>query len=566
MKRVTNKKENMLKKFRDLGLSDTSIKALEKKGFEEPTEIQQKTIPILLKTDKDIIAQAQTGTGKTAAFGLVFTEKLIPNAGHIQAIVLAPTRELAVQVAEEINSLKGTKNLRIIPIYGGQSMSLQHRELKRGADVIIGTPGRVMDHLRQKTMNLSKVKYAVLDEADEMLNMGFVEDMETILKETNPLRQTLLFSATMPSRIQTLAKKFMRDATIIKTDNENQTTHLVNQIYFEVSQSDKFEALCRIIDIEEEFYSIIFCRTKVDSDHLSQMLSDRGYSASAIHGDIAQKQRESILRDFKLKKTMILVATDVAARGIDVNNLSHVINYSLPQEAESYVHRIGRTGRAGKEGTAITFVTPDEYRRLAFIKKIAKTEIKKEKIPNKEEIITIKKNRIAGELKNIASTEDLTYYNELANSIIGEIDPMTAVAALLKYAFADKLDIDNYADIKELNMGKKESFSKNTKTRLFVTVGKKDKMTPKQLVDLIEKQAKVPQRFINNVEIYDSFSFINVSFEDAEKILTAFQNGIHGDNITVKKATERTTGGSDKRTDKPPRRSFNKSGDRGRKR
>jgi len=528
-----------MEKFKNLGLSESSIKALQIKGFEEPTEIQEKTIPVLLNTDKDIIAQAQTGTGKTAAFGLIFVEKLLENSNNPQALVLTPTRELAIQVAEEINSLKGSKNLRIIPIYGGQSINLQFKELKKGVDVVIGTPGRIMDHLKQKSLNLLNIKYAVLDEADEMLNMGFIDDIEKILSYTNKDKQMLLFSATIPNRIMGLARNFMKNYELIKTKKDQLTTNLIDQIYFEVHERDKFEALCRIIDTEKEFYGIIFCRTKVNVDSTVKSLNNRGYSAEGLHGDIPQNHRERILDNFKNKKTMLLVATDVAARGIDVNNLTHVINYSLPQDPEAYIHRIGRTGRAGNEGIAITFLTPEEYKRLSYIKKVAKAEIRKEKLPDIEKIISIKKDRIKNEIQNIINNESLDYYKNMLNDILGDMDKETAIAALLKYFYSDELDINNYNDIKEPKQIKKNTIIQGGKTRLFITIGKKDNITPKKLIYLIKEKTGIGSQLIQNIDIFDNYSFITVPFKEAEMILEAFIKRESGKKIVIQKAIDK---------------------------
>ena len=528
-----------MEKFRNLGLSKSALNALAQKGFEEPTEIQEKTIPVLLESNTDIIAQAQTGTGKTAAFGLVFIEKLSHGGKNPQALVLTPTRELAIQVTEEINSLKGENDLIIVPIYGGQSINLQNKQLKRGVDVIVGTPGRILDHLRHNTLNLGEIKYLVLDEADEMLNMGFIDDIEEILKHANKERRMLLFSATMPSRIMALAKNYMPDYKMIQAKKDQTTTNLIDQIYFEVRTSDKFEALCRIIDIGKDFYGIIFCRTKVNADLIAKNLIDRGYSAEGLHGDIAQNQRERNLKNFRNKKTMILVATDVAARGIDVNNLTHVINYCLPQDPESYIHRIGRTGRAGNEGTAITFVTPEEYKRLSFIKRIAKAEIRKEEVPDAEEVISIKKERISSEIQEIVKNDSLEYYKDLVDTIIGDMDEKTAIAALLKYSFADELDISAYSDIKKIKSSKQAGINIGEKTRLFITIGKKDSMTPKKLVDLIERSAGVKKSLIRNVDVFETYSFVTVPFEEAELILENFKKNRKGRKIVVEKASSK---------------------------
>ena len=335
--------------FFEFGLSQQMLDSLEKKGFETPSPIQTQVIPLLLAGQQNIIGQAATGTGKTAAFGIPLLEKLTP-ANNPQAIILVPTRELAIQVAEEINSLQAEKKhrLSILSIYGGQSYDIQLRALKKGVDIVVGTPGRVIDHLNRRTLKLQEVSYMILDEADEMLNMGFIDDIEEIFQHTNPDKKVLLFSATMPKPILNIAKKYMGEYQLVSVKSQQLTTTQTTQLYFEVREGDKFEALCRIIDIEPDFYGIVFAKTKLDCDFITTKLNERGYQAQGLHGDVQQKQRERILKAFKDKHTRILVATDVAARGIDVNDISHVINYSLPQDTESYVHRVGRTGRAGK--------------------------------------------------------------------------------------------------------------------------------------------------------------------------------------------------------------------------
>jgi ATP-dependent RNA helicase DeaD len=333
-----------MKSFESLGLSERTLKVLTQKGYEVPTKIQELVIPVVMEGDDDIVAQAQTGTGKTAAFGIPLIELLPEKSRAVQALVLTPTRELAIQVAEEINSLKGWKELSIIPVYGGQSMSLQLRSLRKGVDVVVGTPGRILDHLRSGTLKLDSISYLVLDEADEMLDMGFIDDVREIIGYTGPNKRTMLFSATMPHEVIQIAKKHMRTYETLKVEQEQLTVSQTDQIYFEVSAADKFEALCRIIDVEEEFYGLIFCRTKVDADKVAGKLMKRGYDADALHGDMSQNQRERTLNKFKKRQVNILVATDVAARGIDVQNLTHVINYALPQDSKSYVHRVGRTG------------------------------------------------------------------------------------------------------------------------------------------------------------------------------------------------------------------------------
>jgi len=509
-------------KFEHLGLSKMVLDAIYKKGFEEPTRIQALTIPVMLRDDTNIIAQAQTGTGKTAAFGLPLIEMINPGERSVQALIITPTRELAIQVSEEISSLKGNSGIRVIPIYGGQSIDQQLRRLKKGVHIVVGTPGRVIDHIKRKTLNLKDIEHLILDEADEMLNMGFIEDMEEIMKHTNPRKRTLLFSATMPSRIKVLAGKYMADYEFITVKKQPITVSLTEQIYYEVKASDKFEALCRIIDIEEDFYGLVFCRTKNDVDNVVAHLIDRGYDADVIHGDISQSQREKTLDKFKKKNINVLVATDVAARGIDVINMTHVINYALPHDPESYVHRIGRTGRAGKEGTAITFITPSEYNKLMFIQRKAKTAIKKSKVPNVMDIIKAKKKKIDEDITAINSEEiGDTYYN-WAKKLLNDNNSTQILAKLLNYCFDDQLNPGLYNEIKDLS-GRSRKIEMEGRTRLFVALGKKDKISPGKLVRFIIQNTGVRNSAIDQVDVFNDFSFITVPFKEAEIILGIFQ-------------------------------------------
>ncbi|MFR9660428.1 MAG: DEAD/DEAH box helicase, partial [Rikenellaceae bacterium] len=381
------------------------LRAIAAKGFESPTQIQSLVIPKLLEGEGDIIAQSQTGTGKTATFGIPILQKIDKEREGVKAIVLVPTRELAIQAAEELNSFNAERKLRITAIYGGASMSEQLRRLSKGVDIIVGTPGRTLDHIRRGTMKLGAIQYLILDEADEMLNMGFVEDVEEIMSHTPEERRVMLFSATMPQRIVKLSDRYMKNVDLVKIEAQQLTTTLTEQIYFEVREADKFDALTRIIDIESEFYGIIFCRTKVSVDEVVSRLLSRGYAADGLHGDVSQASREKILKKFREKQVNIMVATDVAARGIDVNNLTHVINYALPQDSESYVHRIGRTGRAGNQGTAITFITRGEMRQFGWIKRDVKAEIKREELPTAQDIIAMKRNKIKDDLRDIITTD-----------------------------------------------------------------------------------------------------------------------------------------------------------------
>lgn len=518
-----------LKEFRELGLSEKVLKALSKKGYESPTPIQKLTIPALLSNKKDIIGQAQTGTGKTAAFALPIIETYEVSS-NIQAIVLTPTRELALQVAEEMNSLAISKKMKVIPVYGGQSIDIQRKLIKTGVDIVVGTPGRIIDLIERKLLKLQNLKYFVLDEADEMLNMGFIEDIEKILSFTNEDKRMLFFSATMPDEIMTVAKNHMKEYEILAVKKRELTTDLTEQIYFEVAERDKFEALCRIIDLTKDFYGIVFCRTKTDVNEIVGRLNDRGYDAEGLHGDIGQNYREVTLKRFKARKINILVATDVAARGIDINDLSHVINYAVPQEVESYVHRIGRTGRAGKEGTAITFITPQEYRRLLQIQKAVKKEIRKEKLPNIKDVIQAKKFRIIDDVSQILIDNDYENFKKLAVELLKMEEPENIVAALLKSAYSDVLDESNYNEISPVKM------EDSGKTRLFIAMGRVDKITAKKLVDLIVKKAKIKQSSIKNAEVYESFSFVSVPFKEAELIIEAFSKERKGKKPLIEKA------------------------------
>lgn len=508
--------------FAALGLSDTMLAAVGAKGFEQPTTIQKLTIPHLLTKQNDIIAQSQTGTGKTAAYGLPVMQLLNPSKEGVQAIVLVPTRELALQVTEELLSYNKDKKLSIAAIYGGASMSEQLRRLSRGIDIVVGTPGRTLDHIRRGTLKLPEVQFLILDEADEMLNMGFIEDVEEIMSHTPEQRRVLLFSATMPQRIIKMSQTYMRDTEILKVESQQLTTELTDQIYFEVRESDKFDALTRIIDITPEFYGIVFGRTKIGVDEIVNRLLERGYAAEGLHGDVSQAQREKILRKFKNKQTNILVATDVAARGIDVNNLSHVINYSLPQDSESYVHRIGRTGRAGNQGTAITFLSPSEFRRFTFLKKDINADIQKRTLPSPQDIVAMKRTRIKEDLQEIVADGNYAEYGEMADELLAMYPPEIAMSALLRLAFRSELDESNYPEIRSFSVDRKGT------ARLFISIGRVDGYDVRKLIALVKRECGLKDNKINDVKLMDTYSFITVPFAEAEHVvrkLNKIRNG-----------------------------------------
>jgi len=522
-----------MKNFENLGLSAETLNVLDNKGFEIPTSIQEKAIPIILETDFDIVGQAQTGTGKTAAFGLPLMELLKEKQKSVQSLILTPTRELAIQVAEELLSFKGNRKFRITAIYGGQSINIQLRSLKKGIDIVVGTPGRVLDHLSRKTLDLSSISFLVLDEADEMLNMGFLEDVTEIIRHTGGNKRTLLFSATMPDEIMNIAKNYMNEYKVVRMPSEKLTVSQTDQLYFEVSESDKFEALCRIIDIEDDFYGLIFCRTKNDVDNIAGHMNSRGYDVDALHGDMSQNIRKNVLDKFKKKSINILIATDVAARGIDVQNLTHVINYSLPNDPESYIHRIGRTGRAGQEGIAITFVTPQEYRKLQYIMRKAKTDIRKGKLPDVRELINVKKDRIKADISDIINTGLQEQYKKFAGELLESENSKDLTAAILQYTFEDELNEASYTGIESSTIDKKG------KTRLFVNQGAKDGLTPRKLVDFIKNKTGVKSKKVKDIDIMDKFSFVTMPFHEAEVLLSFLKKKNNKTDIRIEKAREK---------------------------
>jgi ATP-dependent RNA helicase DeaD len=423
--------------FSQLNLSQSILNAIKDIGYEEPTPIQAQAIPLIME-GKDVVGQAQTGTGKTAAFGIPALELVDPEFNDVQVLVLCPTRELANQVSDELTKLSAYQKLRILPIYGGQSLERQIKALRRGVHIVIGTPGRVMDHIERRTLNLENVAMVVLDEADEMLDMGFREDIELILTKVPADRQTIMFSATMPSLIMKLTKRFQRDPQLVKTIHKKVTVPNVEQSYFEVKFHTKPEVLCRLIDIYDVKSSLVFCNTKRVVDELVDTLKTRGYLADGLHGDMKQQQRERVMASFRKGDIETLVATDVAARGIDVENIEVVFNYDLPQDEESYVHRIGRTGRAGRQGRAFTFVTGREIYKLKSIQKYTNVKILSQKVPTRSDAEDIKANMLAQKVKDTIDSGHIGKYINWVESITeGEYTSVDVAAALVKMRLAE---------------------------------------------------------------------------------------------------------------------------------
>ena len=548
--------------FAELGLSIKTLEWLDKKGFKHPSPIQEEVIPLLLANKKNIIGQAATGTGKTAAFGIPMIERFDHRTdGQIQALVLVPTRELAIQVAEEISSLQTKRNLDVVAIYGGQSYEIQNRALKKWVDIVVGTPGRIMDHLDRRTLKLQNISYFILDEADEMLNMGFIDDIETIFKQTNPEKRVLLFSATMPKAILSVAKKYMGDYQLVEVKHNQMTTIQTEQFFIQISERDKMEALCRIMDKEEDFYGIVFCKTKMDVDNVFSRLHEKWYSVQALHGDVQQKQRENILKLFKAKKTKILVATDVAARGIDVNDITHVINFSIPQDPESYVHRIGRTGRAGKTGIAITFITPSELRKFTFFQKVTNASVTRMDVPAVSHVIDAKKKKLKESIDSMLEKGAHQKYIAIAQDLLLDKDPEHVLAAMLKIAYNNEFDADNYNHINKVEASPDRGFDRGDRgdrwprgngwARLFIALGKKAGYHNKALVDYLVEETGMQSREIDDVRVMEDFAFVTVPEAQVAHVLQTLKGISSRAKEDGNRSGGRSSGG------------FNRWGDRG---
>ena len=505
-------------KFSDLGLSETILKSIEKKWYVHPSPIQAGVIPLLLNGKKDIIGQAQTWTGKTAAFALPILERLDPDTKSIQALILTPTRELAIQVAEEIKSFAG-RGVGIQLLYGGQNVRDEIMGLKRWPQIVVGTPGRVIDHLtKRRTLKIESLNYFVLDEADEMLNIWFKEDIEQIIEYTPKEKKVLLFSATMPRAIKDIVHKYIKDHDLVSIKREELTNKNIEQKCYKVNERDKFEALCRVIEVEFDFYGLIFCKTKANVDDVAARLMSRGYKVEWIHGDIDQKQREKTLTRFKTKTITILVATDVAARGIDVNNLTQVVNYSLPDNPETYTHRIWRTGRAGNKWEAISFVSSRDSRMLMFIERIIKQKISVEKLPDVSHVIEFKKKRLINNIKEKVEGAEGEYYLDLAKQLLETGTPEQVISAMLKESYNTEFDEEHYTDVKEDVRPRS-----NGQQRLFVARWREDNLSPGTLIQFLEKETGSKLGDVWRIEVLREFSFINVSESDAEFILATFK-------------------------------------------
>lgn len=527
-------------RFEEMGLSEEIQKAVRYMGFEEASPIQAKAIPAMI-SGIDLIGQAQTGTGKTAAFGIPILEKVDPKLKKLQAIVLCPTRELAIQVADEIRNLsRYMHGIKVLPIYGGQDIVKQIRSLKSGTQIVIGTPGRVMDHMRRKTMKLDFVHTVVLDEADEMLNMGFREDIEFVLSGVPEERQTVLFSATMPKPIMEITKKFQNNAKVIKVTKKELTVPNIEQYYYDVKPKKKEEVLSRLLDIYSPRLSVVFCNTKKQVDLLVNALLGRGYFAAGLHGDMKQEQRDRVMQGFRTDKTEILVATDVAARGIDVDEVEAVFNYDLPQDDEYYVHRIGRTGRAGREGRAFSFVSGKEVYKLKEIQRYCKTKIYAQKVPSLNDVANTKMENILDDVERVIEQEDLDMMINAIEERVNnsEFTAMDMAAAFLKICCGMTEDNKNTEE-NDWEFGDTGA-GEDGMVRLFINIGKKQRVRPGDILGAIAGESGMDGKLIGTIDMYDKYTFVEVPREYAREVLNAMKNvKIKGKTVAVEPANQK---------------------------
>lgn len=530
----------MAVKFNEIGLKAPILKAAEAMGYEEMSPIQAQAIPVILE-GRDIVGQAQTGTGKTAAFGLPMIQNLDPKNKDLQAIVLCPTRELAIQVSDEFHKFsKYLHGIRILPIYGGQDINRQIRALKGGVQIVIGTPGRVMDHMRRRTLKLDNVKMITLDEADEMLNMGFREDIETILKEVPAERQTLLFSATMPQPIYEITKNYQNNAELIRVVKKELTVPKIEQYYYEVKPKNKLDVLTRIIDMYDPKLSLVFCNTKKQVDELVLALQSRNYFAEGLHGDLKQQQRDRVMNSFRNGRTEILVATDVAARGIDVDDIEAVFNYDLPQDDEYYVHRIGRTGRAGRMGRAFNLVIGKEVYKLRDIQRYCKTKIMLQPIPSLNDVTAVKAEKILEKIHDIIETENLTKFINIIEQKVNTEDytSLDVAAAFLKISIGDGTAQE---DMKQVSDDFGDTGAEAGMVRLFINLGKKQNIRPGDILGAIAGETGMPGKLIGTIDMYDKYTFVEVPREHAMEVIGVMKNAkIKGKTINIEPANNKS--------------------------
>jgi ATP-dependent RNA helicase DeaD len=574
--------------FQDLGLNEDLLKAITDLGFEKPSEVQSKAIPILLEEDTDLVALAQTGTGKTAAFGFPMLQKIDVDSRTTQGLILSPTRELCLQIANEMKLYgKYYKGLNVTAIYGGASITDQARAVKRGAQIIVATPGRMKDMINRRLVDISKIQYSVLDEADEMLNMGFKEDITDILSHTPDDKNTWLFSATMPREVATIAKKFMYEPHEITVGHKNEGSKNVSHEYYLVNSRDRYQALKRLADANPDIFSVIFCRTKRDTQKVAENLIEDGYSAGALHGDLSQNQRDIVMKQFRNKQIQMLVATDVAARGIDVDDITHVINYQLPDEIETYNHRSGRTGRAGKSGISMVIVSKSEVRKIKSIERIIKKDFIKKEIPNGMQICEVQLKSLAHKVHNNEINEEINPYLEEINSLFEDDSKEDLIKKFFSVEFTRFFNY--YQKSKDLNVSDStrgeggKSFGGNG-ARFFINVGEKDGFDWMKLKDFLKEELELGRDDVFKVDCKETFSFFNTEKEHQEKVLAFFtdykkdgrfvnveitedKGGRGGRNRGGggRRGNDRSGGGDRRRRNDGPRGERRSSGDRDRR-
>lgn len=516
-------------RFSDLNLSSELLRAIDDLGFESPSEVQEASIPIILE-GRDVLAQAQTGTGKTASFGIPMIEGMEEDADDLQALVLVPTRELARQVSEELKKLaKYKKFINIVPIYGGADMGKQLRDLKKGASIVVGTPGRVMDHMKRKTIRLDGLKFLAFDEADEMFDMGFRDDMKTIIERTNPDRQTLFFSATFDNDIREFSRLYQRDPAKVIIEKKELTAEKIEQFYLELNRNMKTEILNRLILIHKPKKSIIFCNTKRMVESLEVEIAQRGYKVDSLHGDMRQSSRDNVMKKFRNGTIDVLIATDVAARGLDVSDIDLVFNYDLPQQAEYYVHRIGRTARAGKKGASFTFVTSRDYPKFREIEKYANIKMEKMKLPTKADVERESLDNLFDKVnKNILKAEDQANYTEVLNKLLAEGHSLYDISASLLKLVNESTNKTKIKDLDRVDYGKKFEMSKKSKSsdrsrdkrgkemkkikgpKIFINKGKRDGLDSREVIRLLGRHTDINPSDIGRINIMPNFSFVEV--------------------------------------------------------
>ncbi|MBQ6963689.1 MAG: DEAD/DEAH box helicase [Paludibacteraceae bacterium] len=519
-------------KFKELGLREEIITAVDELGFEEAMPIQEKSIPFIKNESKDLVALAQTGTGKTAAFGLPILDSIDENVRATQALVIAPTRELCVQISNDLkNFSKHIKGMKIVPVYGGENIITQLRQLDVTPQIVVATPGRLIDLMKRKKVDLSGIRYLVLDEADEMLNMGFKEDIETILESTPESRRTFLFSATMPKDVEEMSRNYMGEREQITIGTKNSGNENVEHVYYMVQAKDRYLALKRIVDMNPDIYAIIFCRTRQETQEVAEKLMKDGYNADALHGDLSQAQRDAVMQKFRIKHLQILVATDVAARGLDVSDLTHVINYNLPDDIESYTHRSGRTGRAKKKGVSIAIIHTKEKHRIKSIERIIKREFIRKDVPNGMDICKKQLFHLINRMENVEVNSE--QIDPLLPEIFSKLEYLDKEEIIKKFVSLEfNRFLEYYKDARDLNVketpkeggngngGKKKKSGR--KTRLKMNLGERDRITPKRLLGIINDTVGDKTISINDIEITQRYTFFDVFDDQKGKIMNAF--------------------------------------------